>query len=120
VSFQVFAHRRQPQSAGRRRHAAGASSKKTFLPLPRGQFSISPLGQECQIFSWHNIKNGKRYTKPWRCVLLVSSLPATGETGAMGREIESRQGIFIYLDFSETLKAVQSKKYVYSYLKPLP
>jgi hypothetical protein len=30
---------------------------------------------------------------PWRRGLVVSSPPATEETGAMGREIESRQGI---------------------------
>jgi hypothetical protein len=29
---------------------------------------------------------------PWRSGLVVSSPPATEETGAMGREIESRQG----------------------------
>jgi hypothetical protein len=29
----------------------------------------------------------------WRLGLVVSSPPATEETGAMGREIESRQGI---------------------------
>jgi hypothetical protein len=29
---------------------------------------------------------------PWRRGLVVSSPPATEETGAMGREIESRQG----------------------------
>jgi hypothetical protein len=30
---------------------------------------------------------------PWRSGLVVLSPPATEETGAMGREIESRQGI---------------------------
>jgi hypothetical protein len=30
---------------------------------------------------------------PWRRGLVLSSPPATVETGAMGREIESRQGI---------------------------
>jgi hypothetical protein len=31
-------------------------------------------------------------TLPWRLGLVVSSPPATEETGAMGREIESRRG----------------------------
>jgi hypothetical protein len=30
---------------------------------------------------------------PWRRGLVVSSPPTTEETGAMGREIESRQGM---------------------------
>jgi hypothetical protein len=34
-----------------------------------------------------------RYRVPWRRYLLVSSPPATEENEAMGREIESRQGI---------------------------
>jgi hypothetical protein len=38
---------------------------------------------------------GKRkWILPWRRGLVISSLPATVETGAMGREIESRQGIW--------------------------
>jgi hypothetical protein len=38
---------------------------------------------------------------PWRCVQVVSSPPAAKETGAMGREIESHQGIcrvVVYLE----------------------
>jgi hypothetical protein len=31
--------------------------------------------------------------KPWWCCLVVLSPPATEETGAMGREVESRRGI---------------------------
>jgi hypothetical protein len=35
----------------------------------------------------------KYQTLPWRRGLVVSSPPPSEETGAMGREIESRQGI---------------------------
>jgi hypothetical protein len=35
---------------------------------------------------------------PWRRGHVVSSPPATEETGAMGREIESRQGAGWYLE----------------------
>jgi hypothetical protein len=37
--------------------------------------------------------NGNIRYAPWRRGLVVSTPPATEETGTMGREIESRQGI---------------------------
>jgi hypothetical protein len=41
----------------------------------------------------HNSCSRRLKTLAWRRGLVVSSPPATEETGAMGREIESRQGI---------------------------
>jgi hypothetical protein len=38
-------------------------------------------------------RDHRMYDGPWRRGLVVSFSPATKETGAMGREIESRYGI---------------------------
>jgi hypothetical protein len=35
----------------------------------------------------------KKISRPWRAGLVVTSPPDAEETGAMGREIESRRGI---------------------------
>jgi hypothetical protein len=42
---------------------------------------------EWQTFVW------KVILAPWRCGLVASFPPDTEETGAMGRNIEARQGI---------------------------
>jgi hypothetical protein len=44
------------------------------------------------------------FVSPWRRGLVVLYPPATEETGAMGREIESRQGIGWY-DYIQTHNA---------------
>jgi hypothetical protein len=44
----------------------------------------------CSVFSGYKLFRNL----PWRRGLGVSSPPATEETGAMGREIKSRQGIW--------------------------
>jgi hypothetical protein len=51
-----------------------------------------------RIFSGLHIGTFKRifyeeFFMPWWCGLVVSSPPTTEETGAMGRDIESRQGV---------------------------
>jgi hypothetical protein len=45
-------------------------------------------------FQTQNYNLGKFWKAlPWRRGLVVSSPPATEETGDMGREVDSRQGI---------------------------
>jgi hypothetical protein len=59
------------------------------------------------VDSSSNAVNSKKL--PWRRALQVSYPPVTEETGAMGREIESRQGSFWKITLSKyaTLSTVK-------------
>jgi hypothetical protein len=59
--------------------------------IPNGRMIGHKDIKYTNIFHWNNLQNLPKL--PWRPGLVVSSLPATEETRAMGREIESRQGI---------------------------
>jgi hypothetical protein len=52
-----------------------------------------PWTRSCSFSKLHSGILTKSMTSPWRRGLVVSSLPATEEIGAMGREIEARHGI---------------------------
>jgi hypothetical protein len=58
----------------------------------------------------NNIKN----FMPWRRYIVVSTLPATEVTGAMGREIESRPGV------GELKNLVRDDLFLYFFVALLP
>jgi hypothetical protein len=74
-----------------------------FLPWTMDKMSHSkPVHtglymQTKYIWQLHTVDKSLIF-KPWRRGLVVLSPPATYESGAMGREIESRQGIGWYLN----------------------
>jgi hypothetical protein len=64
------------------------------------------------IYDWTNNARTKGIWKlPWRRGLVVSSPAGTDETGIIGREIESRQGIgYLYKNRNKIKRAFEKSK----------